>query len=57
MDVKKKLFLIAMLSIALFLLQSGTSRAYREQKYHHYIKPTPPIESFAFGNTTSVKEQ
>jgi len=57
MDIKKKLLLIIMLFLALFLLQSGTSRAFREQKSDQYIKPTPAIESFAFGSSQFAEKE
>ena len=46
-----------MLFLALFLLQSGTSRAFREQKSDQYIKPTPAIESFAFGSSQFAEKE
>lgn len=47
MDIKRKLLLIIILTLILFIIQSGTSKAYRENSQFK-IKPTQAIETFAF---------
>lgn len=46
MDIKSKLLLIFFLTLILFIIQSGTSKAFRDNRQFN-IKPTPAIESFA----------